>query len=200
MSIPEQLKIEIMFRSNNSCCICQTPFIQIHHIDGKNQNHEQDNLAPLCPNCHSQANSKSYMTLNLTPERIKKIRDRWYLYCEDRKLTFVKSPNAMMKLKLFIRDSPYPTYSWKKTFAFLHPSYEELNREQIAERVFSTSNPDDLKTGLNAVLSMYKEHIYKRDNEGYKWSKRFKDICNSFGFDYNIDKREVMSNSQSAEV
>lgn len=31
--------------------------LQVHHIDGDNSNNELDNLALLCPNCHSQTDS-----------------------------------------------------------------------------------------------------------------------------------------------
>ena len=93
--------------------------------------------------------------------------------------------------KLFIRDMPFPTYGWDKTFSSLHPSYEGLNREEIAIRVFSTSNPDDLKTYLVTVLGMYKKYIHKKDGaDGY--SQRFKELCNTFGLDYDIEKGEVI--------
>ena len=60
----EKLKIDILSLCNNRCCICQTPFIIIHHIDKNPSNNDLDNLAPLCPNCHAQAHSTS----KLTPE------------------------------------------------------------------------------------------------------------------------------------
>lgn len=31
--------------------------LEVHHIDGNNENNERDNLVGLCPNCHSLTNS-----------------------------------------------------------------------------------------------------------------------------------------------
>lgn len=194
MGMSEKIKTEIIFKSNNRCCICQTPFIQIHHIDSNRENNEFDNLIPLCPNCHSQAHSKNKLTLELSPIRIKEIRDKWYLYCENRKLMYIINPNAILKLKLFIREMPFPTYSWKKTFSSLHPSYVELNKEEIAERIFATSNPDDLKTYLTAVYGMYQRSLHKRDKEGYHNIIKFKELCNTFGFDFDINNKEIIIN------
>lgn len=55
--IPKSVENEILSRSNNRCCICQTPFIQFHHVDENPSNNAIENIAPLCPNCHTQAHS-----------------------------------------------------------------------------------------------------------------------------------------------
>jgi len=89
----EELRTELIIKSNDSCCICQNPFIHAHHIDFNSQNDVFDNLAPLCPNHHSLAHTKSSMTLNLTQERIKAIRDKWYDTCENRRQVVVQVIN-----------------------------------------------------------------------------------------------------------
>ena len=33
VAIPEELRLDVIERCNNRCCICQTPFIVIHHIN-----------------------------------------------------------------------------------------------------------------------------------------------------------------------
>lgn len=188
MPISESQKIEVIEKTNNHCCICQTPFIHIHHIDENRENNSFDNLAPLCPNCHSLAHSESNMYNNLSPERIKIIRDNWYAYCEHRRENLGNANNiinlgpAKLKIKNFDRSiGGYgPTHGWLKTFISLDPNYKTLTKDEIIDRVFSTSNRDDLKTHLDTVKNMYGVALRNSDNQ-----QRFREVCNSFGFDYD---------------
>src|SRR6266404_4780045 len=106
-AVSEDLKCEILTRSNNRCCVCQTPFVQLHHIDGDPSNNDIDNIAPLCPNCHTQAHSKSMLTVNLNASRLKALRDRWYGYCENRREASGISANAVLRLKNLVNALGY---------------------------------------------------------------------------------------------
>lgn len=79
-NIPEDALGQLLYYSSNRCCICQLPLVVIHHIDENPANNDMDNLAPLCPNCHAQAHNRGTLTRNLTPDRIKAIRQIWYDY------------------------------------------------------------------------------------------------------------------------
>lgn len=177
--LKEATRLEILSKCNNRCCVCQTPFIQIHHIDGNPANNEIDNLAPLCPNCHDQAGLDRQMSMHLSKERIKQLRKRWYNYCEKRKEGSNVSANAILKVKNFVRSVGSPRYGWKKTFAALDQSYKDLTVDEIIERVFSTQNYDDLFCYLETMKYMY----YNQLINGYKLEK-FINLCNSFGIDY----------------
>jgi len=142
--VHEELKAEILSRSNNRCCVCQTPFVQLHHIDEGPSNNEIDNLAPLCPNCHSQAHSKSMLTTNLTASRLKVLRDRWYGYCENRKDGSGVGAYALLKLKNLVHSLGSADHSWKKMFSTVDPNYGAMSREDIINRIFSTSNRNQL--------------------------------------------------------
>jgi hypothetical protein len=177
--IPEDLKSEILSRSNNRCCICQTPFVVFHHIDEDPSNNDFDNIAPLCPNCHSQTHSHGTMTVNLTASRLKALRDRWYSYCENRKDASIISGSALLRLKNLVNALGSADHSWTKMFSTVDPNYADMSRDEIINRVFSTSNRDDLGVALETVKHMY----------GSKWNderflKKFKDVCNAFGFDF----------------
>lgn len=45
---------EVLFACDYTCCKCRVPglAVQIHHIDENPGNNREDNLAPLCLNCH----------------------------------------------------------------------------------------------------------------------------------------------------
>ena len=178
--IPEELKADILSRSNNRCCVCQTPFVQFHHIDEDPSNNDFDNIAPLCPNCHSQTHSHSTMTINLTSSRLKVLRDRWYSYCENRKDASGISGSALLRLKNLVNAMGSADHSWKKMFSTVDPSYTDMSRDEIINRVFSTSNRADLEVALETVKNMF----------GSKWNderflKKFKGVCNAFGFDFD---------------
>ena len=179
-ALEESLKIEIIAKCNNRCCICQTPFIIIHHIDGDPSNNDPDNLAPLCPNCHGQAHSKSQLTTNLTSSRIKFLRNKWYEYCEKRKEGANISPNAILKVKNFVHTVGFAQYGWAKTFSALDPAYKNLTVDEIINRVFSTTNRDDIVTYLETMKHMYQNVLMDEKN-----LMKFKNLCNTFGVDYD---------------
>jgi len=102
------------------------------------------------------------------------------MYCGKRKEGTNVGANAILKMKNFRRSVGWPADAWAKTFKSLDPSYEKLTVNEIIDRVFLTSNPDDLKTYLETVKHMYRNRLGNGDN-----LKKFKDVCNSFGIDYD---------------
>ncbi len=180
IALKESLRLEIIAKCNNRCCICQTPFIVIHHIDGDPSNSDLDNLAPLCPNCHSQAHSTSKLTTNLTPSRIKLLRDKWSDYCKNRKEKSGINPIAVLKVKNFRNSVGLPRIGWQKTFSALDSEYNNLTVDEIINRVFLTRNRDEIVTYLEAIKNMYTDVLADEKN-----LEKFTKLCNAFGVDYN---------------
>jgi len=118
--------------------------------------------------------------MRLTVERIKKLRDGWYAYCEKRKEGSNVGANAILKVKNFVRSVGFAKYGWAKTFSGLDPSYGKLTVDQIIERVFSTTNRDDLLCYLESMKYMYQNVL--RDEENLR---KFRNLCNAFGIDYD---------------
>jgi len=85
-SIPEQVLSSILFRCKWVCCICRDPNRSaiIHHLSpwALSRSHAEDNLVVLCHQHHDEAHTTRKLSLNLTPERIKDARDRWYAEAE----------------------------------------------------------------------------------------------------------------------
>lgn len=180
-----KLKTEVLRMSSNCCCICQTPFIHVHHLDFDKKNNILDNLAPLCPNHHTLAHSKSNMCLNLTAERIKVIRHKWYEYVENRRETFgIDLKIGMLKVKNFYASrvdfKEHAQHSWNDMFSSLDPEYRKMSPLEIIDRVFCDSNHDRLKEYLKTMKTMY-SHIL--GNEGIK--QEFIEVCNAFGYEFD---------------
>jgi phosphopantothenoylcysteine synthetase/decarboxylase len=179
VTVPENVRLDVIARANSRCCICQTPFVQVHHIDSDPSNNDPGNLAPLCPNCHNQAHATAGMTVNLTPSRVAALRDRWYRYCDQRKDGSCIGPNAMLKLKNFVRAMALAEYGWKKTFASVDVAYKSMTRDEIIDHVFATTNRDDLVTYLEAVKQMYQV-----SKGGEDVARQFESVCHAFGIGY----------------
>jgi hypothetical protein len=134
----------------------------------------------FAPTVHSQAHSHSALTVNLTPSRLKAVRDRWYVYCDNRKDASTIAASGLLRLKNLVIALGYADHSWKKMFSTVDPNYADMSRDEIINRVFSTSNRDDLAVALETLKNMY----------GSKWSderllQKFKAVCNAFGFEFD---------------
>lgn len=96
--IPKGTDTDIMFESDRTCCVCQTPHmdVQIHHIDGNPSNNAYENLVVLCLQHHNEAEKKGGFGKGLSPELIKKYRDEWYEVVRKRKETRNPHPSIDM--------------------------------------------------------------------------------------------------------
>ena len=90
------------------------------------------------------------------------------------------SPNGVLKVKNFAHSTGSPQHGWSKTFSAIDRSYETLTRNEIINRVFATSNRDDLVTYLETMKYMYQNQLSDE-----KTLQRFVRVCNAFGIDYD---------------
>ena len=190
--IPEQIANDIIIRSSNACCICQTPYVQIHHIDENPSNNDPDNLIPLCPNHHAMAGVKSPIFRNLGPQVLKEFRDKWYSYCEARRIHFVqfqpiRSGLCVLKVKNLAR-SAWAQHSWTGTFASLNEEYKNLKQSELIDRAFSTTNPGEIKVFLETIVGMYDG--FEKYESSVK--SQFEEVCNCYGFAYFDGKIEAL--------
>lgn len=84
--IPKDILNTVLFNSKWACCICRDPkkAVIVHHLSPwvESRSHAVDNLVILCLEHHGEAHTIHQLTLNLTPDRIKDARDRWYAVAE----------------------------------------------------------------------------------------------------------------------
>lgn len=78
--IPEETSTELMYLSDNTCCVCMISekTIQIHHIDEDPSNNNIENLSVLCLECHNKTMIKGGFGRKLTPSIVTKFRKEWY--------------------------------------------------------------------------------------------------------------------------
>lgn len=77
--IPEDIASNVRWLSDDTCCVCRErrKGIQIHHIDGDPQNHDVENLAVLCLECHNKTEQKGGFARSHDPNYITRCRNKW---------------------------------------------------------------------------------------------------------------------------
>ena len=70
-----------MVANRNACCVCQSPRVQIHHIDGDPANNKKENLAVLCLDHHALASMIVGMSANLRPNEVVQYKEAWESRC-----------------------------------------------------------------------------------------------------------------------
>lgn len=78
MGFSENIKLNIRKRAHFKCCICQRPYVEIHHIipEADGGENTEENAAPLCPWCH-----EIYGNDSKKRKYIQQARDAWYERC-----------------------------------------------------------------------------------------------------------------------
>lgn len=79
-AVPLDTSAEVMYLSDRTCCVCQVPGkrLQIHHIDENPANHEADNLAPLCFDCHDDTQIRGGFGRTLDAAQVRRARLDWF--------------------------------------------------------------------------------------------------------------------------
>lgn len=81
---PFQVKLsaQCLQSRDGTCCICRdgTQGIIIHHLVpwSEIKNHDENNLVVLCLHHHDEAHTQRSLSLSLTVDRIRAIRNLWY--------------------------------------------------------------------------------------------------------------------------
>lgn len=80
--IPDDTFAQVLHDTKHVCCICREASrgIIIHHIKewSITRSHDYDNLVVLCSLHHDEAHTTRYLTLALSPEKIRFAREKWY--------------------------------------------------------------------------------------------------------------------------
>lgn len=80
--IPAAVRTRILIANTHSCCVCQRGGVQLHHINGDNSNHSDDNLAALCLVHHDKATAPRSLTAALTADEIRTYKRCWEESCK----------------------------------------------------------------------------------------------------------------------
>lgn len=84
MPFSEKTKLEAKKRSNFQCCVCFSPFVEVHHIIPQENGGDDtlDNAAPLCGGCHQKYGGNRELQ-----KQLKEMRDHWWERCKNQNIT-----------------------------------------------------------------------------------------------------------------
>lgn len=79
IEIPKPLRVEVLFASDRTCCICRIKGkpTQIHHIDENPANNVFENLAVLCFDCHNLTQVRGGFHNKLDAAQVIRYRNDW---------------------------------------------------------------------------------------------------------------------------
>lgn len=79
--IPDRTLSKLLFKNKWVCCICRDNSVPVvvHHIIPwvESKSHDINNLVVLCPNCHAKSHTKGDLNQNLTPKKLKALKEQW---------------------------------------------------------------------------------------------------------------------------
>src|SRR6202022_4755580 len=88
------IKTQVLIANRHSCCVCGSSGVQIHHINGDNSDHREENLAVLCLTHHDKATSPPSLTAALKADQIRIYKRDWETGCKKRCQRLARSRTA----------------------------------------------------------------------------------------------------------
>lgn len=87
LSIPSDVAAEILFQSDQTCCVCNErgKSVQIHHIDEDPSNNSPGNLSVLCLQCHDNTQISGGFGRKLNAPLVIKYRNDWIARVKNRR-------------------------------------------------------------------------------------------------------------------
>lgn len=82
--VPQNIADELLANNNHCCCLCREPGkpVEIHHINGDPSNHDPDNLAVLCRNCHGIIEQKGPLGRSVGQGEVIRYKQEWEAMCD----------------------------------------------------------------------------------------------------------------------
>ena len=125
ISIPGNLAAEVMFASDQTCCVCRDQIrkTEIHHIDGDPSNNDRSNLAIVCKDHQSEAHTNHSFARNLTPDLIRLYDETWRAIVRTR-----LSPDGDQALEIeyqlqVLLEISLAPHAWKNHYMRLYPCH-----------------------------------------------------------------------------
>lgn len=154
MPLSPEVAAMVLFKSDRTCCVCRVKGkpVQIHHIDGDNNNNKVENLAVLCLDCHTETQIKGGFHRKLTPDLVKLYQDNWEnIVGRDIIKTMIdlhkKEPKERRNMEIL--TSAVESLKENKQYALLAMFYksignDELRNKYIEKALSNSPSPETL--------------------------------------------------------
>ena len=102
-TIPEEIQSNVLLKSRRRCCLCfwlkgedEVKKGQLAHLDGNNENSNEENLVFLCLEHHDEYDSTPRLSKGLRQREVKKWRDELYKEMEYRFCSITSGPLSIL--------------------------------------------------------------------------------------------------------
>jgi hypothetical protein len=136
--IPEAIAADVLYRSDHTCCVCRiNRKVQIHHLDENPRNHDANNLAVLCLNCHDDTQLRGGFTRKPLALEIIQYRESWH-----RLVKLKLEPHAIGDDKrIFIAEVMHDLidicHGWRDSFRYVIAPLEQRVASDAWENAFA---------------------------------------------------------------
>lgn len=163
MGFNEKQKLAVKKRAHFMCCLCHNPYVEVHHITPKGEGgpDNEDNAAPLCPNCHEKFGS------NPTKRKyIKQTRGFWYEICEKR---YASDPDRLKEIATQINQA-----ATKKELNNAVNKIAALLRDIVANPLTSPIEATNELSDITTIMAGTILKKYSCLRCGYTWKSKSK--------------------------
>lgn len=174
ISIPSDIATEVLFVSDNTCCVCRErgKTIQVHHIDEEPANNTQGNLAVLCLECHNKTQIRGGFGRQLTDAVVKRFRNEWLIRVAQRRdeadriavslMVGTREQNTAPDKPPPVIQSPAPILEYLESLPALKEKLLERARPEwdsgvTAQMVLANYDYIDALQGILVTLASYYE-------------------------------------------
>jgi len=150
--VPTEVAARVQFAADRTCCVCRVEGkkVQIHHLDENPTNHDSQNLAVVCTDCHEDTMLKGGFTRKLDGDQVRLYRDDWNRVVAQRRArqaADVDSASEDATRRIRRVTSIAEAYRESGQFSLLADFYDALGnaelRDKYIEIVLSEENPPD---------------------------------------------------------
>ncbi len=163
MAFNEQQKLAVRRRAHFMCCLCHSPYVEVHHIipEAEGGPNSEDNAAPLCPYCHETFGS------NPTKRKyIKQGRNNWYEICEKR---YSSDPERLDEIATQLKQA-----ATKKDLNNAVNNIAALFRDIVANPRTSPIEATEELSNVTANMSVALIRGHRCYRCGYNWELKSK--------------------------
>lgn len=144
MPFTEKVKLQVKYNAAFKCCLCQTVWIDVHHIipESEGGTNTIDNAAPLCQNCHDRYGGNPQKR-----KLIRETRDWWYTKCKELFKSPIYDPDQLSKIETKLEDIEKAIQPIQKN--------DELKSilKEVSERLINSMTPSTAHSISSAVVN-----------------------------------------------
>lgn len=186
-SIPADIAAKALFLSDRTCCVCRVKGkpVQIHHIDGNKNNHDINNLAILCFDCHADTQVSGGFHRKLDAEQVILYRNDWVsLVARERSSAFLESEILSPSPDLELVTTELEVLKENKKYDLLAMHYGIIGNTELRDKYIEIALQQDKSVeteiffrALQGKIELVEREKIKKEIDRRKKSKEWSQLA-----------------------